>query len=149
MRHVVATEIAADPFVRRSYRDHLRYMGVVNTLPTEKGDKNIDFFHADAVLFLFICFHHPSHIPAQNVKRIINKPFSKFASSCHFLEMLTAEKRGHINVALSDSSNNDYILSRVLNKDMFYIDAHDRISTVFFSCVLVSFSIFSSRIFSF
>lgn len=139
---MIAVRIAAEPDVRNALRGHLMQSAVVNTFPTDKGDKSIDYFHPDIVAsefldfdFVSFCMIHRSSFYAQNVKRIKDKPVHRFQNSTHFAEMLLAEKRGHVTVEVSDPSireapSREVLLNTVLHQQFFMIDASDLISEV-------------------
>ena len=54
-----AYELAAQPYIRSIFKQHFYEYGIINTAPTEKGNKDLDVFH-----------------PSYRVKRIDKDPIS-------------------------------------------------------------------------
>lgn len=54
-------ELAAQPYIRQSFKNHFYEYGSLTTTPTDKGNKDLDVFH-----------------PSYRVKRINDEPLSNF-----------------------------------------------------------------------
>lgn len=56
-----SAELAAQPYIRKNFKEHFYEFGTITTTPTDKGMKDLDIFH-----------------PSYRVKRITKEPIVNF-----------------------------------------------------------------------
>jgi len=85
-RFMLATEVAAEPFLRHKCRSIFKRHATVSTLPTQKGRTEIDFFH-----------------PLHGLQYIQRKPVLDFLHSgdrTQFLKIVKAERDGFLTYTI-------------------------------------------------
>eukprot|EP00698_Gefionella_okellyi_P002106 TRINITY_DN1197_c0_g1_i1.p1 TRINITY_DN1197_c0_g1~~TRINITY_DN1197_c0_g1_i1.p1 ORF type:complete len:1477 (+),score=316.59 TRINITY_DN1197_c0_g1_i1:41-4471(+) len=84
-RFVLARDIVAHPYVRKFVREYFYEHAELNTLPTEKGSREIDVFHM-----------------YREVKQLADKPVRLYTSNDdQFVSVDNAQKEGYITVRVS------------------------------------------------
>ncbi|KIY72184.1 hypothetical protein CYLTODRAFT_63573 [Cylindrobasidium torrendii FP15055 ss-10] len=105
-RHILVTELAKDPLLRKAVREEFKAHAVVSVSPTEKGKVKIDENH-----------------PAYSFKYLKNKPIAHMIGITQFAHIMDAERQMLVNASFALSpdklGNLESRLREAFNSDSF------------------------------
>lgn len=115
-RLIIATELGADPLLRKHVRKVFKEHAVVSVLPTDRGKVRIDEYNK-----YYVSMIHEGSIQAywtkhelQNIKYLYNKPISEMLQSTQFINILSAEEDLLVTVSITIPSSEKQILQNKL-----------------------------------